>query len=178
MDTHTEWGNMVKVQIIKHFKQGENNILIVDPPVAKLPFGDAISATPEEDTVRDSKYTEQFHLENCSASIRDIYGNLKNEFRKVKGTLKFNPVQQYIGVFDDLWKHPHRKNIAYIYVKKKKLWIYVLLSEDEANKILVSKHHLVEPYDSKSCYVKIDDTNHWDDIQKLVSTLVEKHRET
>lgn len=39
------WEKMVKVQTIKHFRQGESNILIVDTPVAKLPFGGAISTT-------------------------------------------------------------------------------------------------------------------------------------
>ena len=178
MDTHTEWGKMVKVQIINHFKQSENNILIVEPPFVKLPFGDAISTAPEEEAIKDSEYTEQIHLENCSPSIRDIYGNLKNEFLKVKDTLKFNPLQQFIGVRDDLWGHPHRKNIAAIYVKRKKIWVYILLPETEAKKILMSKHHQVEPRDSKSSYVKIEDTNHWDEIQKLIATLVEKYQET
>jgi len=52
--------------------------------------------------------------------------------------------------------------------------VFCWFSENEANKILESHHHKVKPEESESCYVEICDTNHWDEIQKLVSKLVEK----
>jgi hypothetical protein len=176
MDAHTEWGKMVKVQIISHFKKGENNILTVDPPVTKLLFGDAISTTPEEDTSKKSKYTEQIHLEKSNNTVKNIYEKLKKEFLEAKSTLIFNPVQQFIGVRDDSnarW-HPHRENIAAIFVKRKKVWVFCWLSENETKTILESHHHNIRPDGSESCYVEICDTEHWDEIQKLVSELIEK----
>ncbi len=169
---HTEWEAMVKVQTIKHFKQGENNILIVDPPFENLWPGNTSFPSPEKKVGKDSQYTEEFHLDGCEANVRDTYNKLKSEFLSVKSTLRFNPVKYYVGVRDI-------KNIAAIRFRKRKLLVEFDLSEDEVNKTMKTKHHhKIRLCSSKGPMVEIDDMSHWDEIQKLISKVMEKHQET
>jgi len=172
MDTYTDtWGRMVKVQIVNHFKQGENNILTVEPPFQNLVFEDAISPSLDKEISEPSQYTEEFHLDGCEANVRDTYNKLKSEFLSVKSTLRFNPVKYYVGVRDI-------KNIAAIRFRKRKLLVEFDLSEDEVNKTMEPKHHhKIRLYSSRGPMVEIDDMSHWDEIQKLVAKLVEYHQE-
>jgi predicted transport protein len=181
INTYTDtWGKMVKVQIVNHFKQDKNNILTVEPPFEGLQIGDAISPSPEKELGKDSNYTEEFHLDGCQPSIKEIYEKLKGEFLKVKNNLRFNPTKGYIGVAD-------KTQFAFIKTRKKKVWLIVLLDENEARQILQSKYHKLKNHTEKvqrfwggnypNCAVEIIDTSHWDEIQTLIARLVEKHQE-
>ena len=182
MDTYTDtWGRMVKVQIVNHFKQGENNILTVEPPFQNLPFEDAVSLSPDKETPEPSQYTEEFHLEQCNEKAKAVYAKLKQQFLEVKSSLKLRSTKNYIGVVD-------RQRIAYIQPKGKKVHLIVLMAEDEVKEILRLRHHEVVSFSESrqrtwggknpSCAVNIYDTDNWDEIQKLVARLVEKYQET
>jgi predicted transport protein len=170
MDTYTDtWGRMVKVQIVNHFQRNNSNILTVEPPFQHLTFEDAISPSPDKEIQEPSQYTEEFHLDGCEANLRDIYNKLKSEFLNAKSTLRFIPVKNYVGVRDI-------RNIAAIRCRKTKLLLECCyLTEDEVNKMMDPKHHRkVRLYSGKGPIVEIDDTSHWDEIQKLIARLVEK----
>jgi len=169
MDTHTDtWGRMVKVQIVNHFRRGENNIITVEPPFQSLPFGDVVSSSPEKKTMEPSP------------EVREIYEKLKQGFINVKNTLRFNPTKSYIGVGD-------RKQFAYIVFQKRKVRLILLLPEDQTRRILQSGHHTVISHSESAqrywggrepnCAVDIYDIHRWDEIQKLVTRLVEKHQD-
>jgi hypothetical protein len=169
MNTYTDtWGKMVKVQIVNHFRQNNSNILTVEPPFQSIPFEDAISPSLDMEP-EPSQYTEEFHLEGCEANVRDIYSNLKSEFLNAKSTLKFNSVKEYVGVRDI-------RNIAAIRFYKKKLLPEVFFPESEVRKIV--QNHKIRLYPKRGPMIEIDDAMHWDEIQKLIVTLVEKHQET
>jgi predicted transport protein len=179
--TYTDtWGKMVKVQIVSHFRRGEDSILTIEPPFGTLSFADAISAPPEEGSSQEVSYTEQFHLDNCSAHVNDVYQRLKNEFLTIRRSLSFNPTKSYIGVSDT-------KNIAFILLRKKRVRLTILLAEDETRSILRSGHHRVVSHsqaqqrawagNNPNCSVIIDDTNNWDEIHDLLTRIVEKNQE-
>jgi predicted transport protein len=180
MDTYTDtWGKMVKIQIINHFKRDDNNILVVEPPFSDLPFGDAISPSPEKEIGKDSPYTEEFHLQNSLPDVQKIYTKLKEEFLSTKNSLRFNIKKSYIGIAD-------KKQFAFIMPQKKKIKMIVLLSEDETKQILQSGHHKLTSHtesvqrfwggDYPNCSIEIYDTENWREIQKVVSRLVEEHQ--
>jgi hypothetical protein len=68
-------------------------------------------------------------------------------------------------------------NIAEIFFRKEKLkfninlWHFQLLDTDEILKYRKVTHNKSGPWD----VFDICDTNHWDEIQKLIARLVEKH---
>ncbi len=163
------WGKWVKVQIINHFQNENQNIILANPPSQNLEFGDAVESATAMQSVDSSQYSEEFHLKDCNENVNDIYNKLKKSFLKIKNTLTFNPVKYYIGVRDI-------KNIAAIRFRKRKLLVEFDLSEDEVN--LESKHHKIRLYSSRGPMVEIDDTNYWDEIQKLIVKLVERHQDT
>jgi len=127
-----------------------------------------------------SQYTEDSHLKNYNEKVRDIYKKIKKSFLKIEGSIKFNPVKSYIGVVD-------KKRIAYIQPKGKKVHLIVLMCEAEVRKVLSSGRHEVVSFSesrqrtwggkSPTCGVNIYDTDHWDEIQRLIVRLVEKHQE-
>lgn len=181
IDTYTDtWGKMVKVQIVNHFRRNNNHIFTVEPPFQSLPFGDAVSPSPEKETLEPSQYTEDFHLQNRPPEVVEIYRKLKQEIFNVKSTLWFNPTKYYIGVGD-------RKQFAYIVFQKKKVRLILLLPEDQTRRMLQSGHHTVISHsesarrywggNNPNCAVDIYDADHWDEIQKLLARLVEKHQE-
>jgi predicted transport protein len=170
MDTYTDtWGRMVKVQIVKHFQKDNSNILTVEPPFQAIPYEDATSPSPDG-PLEPSQYTEELHLEDCVANIKDIYNRLKNDFLSVKSTLKFNPVKYYIGVRD-------LRNIAAIRFRKRKLLLEVILPENEVREMIKSKHHEIRICSSRSPFVEIYNTSDWDEIHKLIIRLVQEHQE-
>lgn len=182
INTYTDtWGKMVRVQIVNHFVRGQHSIITVEPPFENLPFEDALSPSPEKETTKASQYTEEFHLQNRQPEVVEIYEKLKQEFINVKNTLWFNPTKYYIGVGD-------RKQFAYIQLRKKKIRLVLLMAEDEVKETLTSAHHKVVSHsdsaqgfwggENPNCSVEITDTDQWDEMQKLVTRLVEKHQET
>jgi predicted transport protein len=182
MSTYADtWGKMVKVQIVSHFRRNNNHIITVEPPFQNLPFEDAVSLSPDKETSGPSQYTEEFHLQDRQPQLVEIYRKLKQEFINAKNTLRFSPTRNYIGVVD-------AKRIVYIMVQKKKIRLVVLMAENEVRGILCSGHHKVvsiseldQPHwggKNPNCAVNIYDTDHWDEIQKLVTRLVVKHQET
>jgi predicted transport protein len=182
INTYTDtWGKMVKVQVVNHFRRNNNHVLTMEPPFQNLVFEDAVSPPPDKDNPKPSQYTEEFHLQNRQPKIVEIYEELKQTFTEVKTTLRFNPTKYYIGVAD-------KKQFAFIVPQKKKVRLIVLLPEDETRRILQSAHHKVTSHTESAqrfwggsnlnCTVEIVDTDHWDEIQKLVTRLVEKHQET
>ncbi len=182
MSTYADtWGKMVKVQIVNHFRRDDDHIITVEPPFQNLPFGDAIAPPPEEETSEPSQYTEEFHFQNRPPKVMEIYEKLKKEFIAAKATLRFNPTKNYIGVVD-------ARRIAYIQLKRKNVHLILLMSEDKVGKIILAGHHKVVSFSEsrqrywggseRSCALNIYDTNHWDEIKKLIGRLVKKYQET
>jgi predicted transport protein len=174
INTYTDtWGKMVRVQIVNHFRRGENNIITVEPPFQNL----AVSPSSGKETPKPSEYTKK----NRQPEVLEIYEKLKQEFINVKNTLRFNPTTGYIGVVD-------KRQIAFIKLQKKRIRLVVLLAENEVKEILRSGHHYVirhteadQPFwggKNPNCSVVISDTEQWDEIQRLLARLVEKHQET
>ncbi|MBN1972364.1 MAG: hypothetical protein JW787_01900 [Sedimentisphaerales bacterium] len=179
IDTYTDtWAKMVKVEIVNHFRQNNNDIITVEPPLQNLSFEDAITLLPEKEKPESFKYTEEFHLQDRPSEIVAIYKKLQQTFINTKETLRFNPTKYYIGVLDT-------KQIAYIQLQKKKIRLIVLMTEKEVQKILGSEHNNIRSHsesirrywggNSPNCSVEIVDANHWDEIRRLIEQLVKKY---
>lgn len=160
------WGRWVDVQIVKHFRDENHTIITMESPFQNLKYGDVAVSNDIEKS--DTPFTEEFHLDGCEANVRDTYGKLKSEFLSVKSTLRFNPVKYYVGIRDI-------RNIAAIRFQKGTLLLEALLPENEVNRIVL--HHKIRLYSSRSPMVEINDTTHWEEIQKLINQLIAKYQE-
>jgi len=145
------------------------------------PLGNALSPSLDKKTSETSRYTEESHLQVCSADVKHIYSKLKKTFLSIKDALRINPFPKtYIGLVD-------KKQIAYVQPKKKKVRLIILMAESEVRNILRSEHHKVVSHSkptqrswggkNPNCSVEICDTEHWDEIQRLLTQLVEKHQD-
>jgi len=144
-----------------------------DWPVDSL--GSALSRSLDKKTSEPSRCTEEFDLQGWSANVKDIVDKLKNTFLGIKNSLRFNRTNIYTGVVD-------KKQIAYIQPKEKNVRLRVLMAESEVRDILRSGHHKVVGHSERTqrywggknpnCSVEICDTEHWDEIQRLLTRLV------
>jgi predicted transport protein len=182
MDTYTDtWGKMVNVQIVNHFRNENQNIITAEPPFQNLQFGDATTSIDIEKTDTTS-YTEEFHLKECNESVKDIYYKIKQSFLKINGSIKFNPVKSYIGVYI-------KKQFAYIQCYKKKIKVIVYLPENEVREIIRSQNNIIKSHsesaqrfwgggNNPNCSVEIYDTEHFDEIENLLQKVVANNEES
>ena len=66
--------------------------------------------------------TEEYHLEGVDPIVKENYQTIKTSLLDFKPSLRFNPQKYYISIID-------KKNFAFIYIRKKKQNITVVLPE-------------------------------------------------
>ncbi len=124
---------------------------------------------------KGSHYTEECHLEGRSPIVRDLYTKLKSTFLSTGSPVNFKPVKGSIRIWIG-----KRRNIAEIFFRKETLDLECRrLGKNDTGGIL--KHHTVRHYVHPGIIcerVKICDTDHWDEIQKLITRLVIRHQLT
>ncbi len=122
-DTYSDtWGKMVRVIEVRRFVGPSNtSLLTVDPEFEIIAF--SFEETPSESEKKDTKYSEEMHLEGTSEAVKSIYGHLKDEVLKAGGAYLFNPQKYYISIRG-------KKNIVFLMIRKKKLRMVVMLSEE------------------------------------------------
>ncbi len=124
---------------------------------------------------KSSHYTEESHLEGCSPIVRDVYAKLKSTFLSAGSAVKFKPVKGSIRIWI-----ASRRNIAEVFFRKRQGTLDLecrRLAKNDTDDII--KHHQVTHlHDGRLTFerVKLCDTNHWDEIQKLIARLLRKHR--
>jgi len=172
------WGKWVKIQIIKHFKYDNQNIILTEPPFQNLEFGDAITTSNDIEKPDTNIYTEEFHLKDCNENVKNVYNKLKQSFLNIKNTIRFKPVKTYIGVSD-------RKNIAFLQFRKGKIIMLVIMPEDKIKNIITSKHHKVISHldtfwhiNKPNCDIEICDLEHFDEIESLLQKVVANNVES
>ena len=118
------------------------------------------------------KYTEEFHLERCSPIMRDAYYQLKNtllsfniDVRSEQESIRVDYAKSNIA--EILFRY--KKEILKFYIN---LWHFRPLNIDEILKYHKPTYNKSGPWD----VFDICDTNHWDEIEKLIARLVEKHQ--
>ncbi len=141
-------------------------------------FGSEISHSRIKKASEIYRYTEEFHLENCTEEIKSIYIKLKGQFLETKSSIDFMPTKTYIGVVD-------RKRIAYIQLKGKNVHLIILMNENETKDILKSQHHEIVAFTESqqkrwggknpTCAINLRDVEYWKEIQQLIEQLVKRY---
>jgi predicted transport protein len=130
--TYTEWSRMVKRLILKEFRCDDDKILSLSPDFENVELSDLTETKEEKENVGKVPFTEEYHLQGAEPKVKEIYNAIKAKILAYKPTLRFNPQKYYISII-------HKRNFAYIYVRKKKLLITLMLPEKTIREAI--KHH-------------------------------------
>ncbi|NTW49385.1 MAG: hypothetical protein HGB19_06595 [Chlorobiales bacterium] len=169
-ETYTDtWGKMVKPILIKKYSNNSDFIYTMHPDFENIEFADIENESSE--ATEDLAYTEDYHLEGVSETVRKIYTTIKTELLKVNGTLIFNPQKFYISIRKD-------KNIAFFKIRRKKIALVVLNPEEETRKQI--NHHMVKTlttgvqkfWNGPSCAIMIETTETLDEVIDLLKKLI------
>jgi predicted transport protein len=132
-----------------------------------------ITPKPVGDKTEKLQYHEEYHLNTTNQTGKDIYFKLKSEMLKFKPDLKFNSAKYYISIVA-------KRSLAYIYFRKKKLNIVVMLPESLLNQAI--KHHIIAPkgegeqkfYGGECASIIIEDTSNLDEVINVFKLAVSK----
>lgn len=173
LDTYTDtWGKMVRLLILKKFTNGQDFLYSLNPDFRDIQFTDADSIKRISDTA-PTAYTEEYHLDGVSENVSRIYFSLKESILELNANLKFNPQRYYISIV-------HDRNIAFFKVRKKKIRLVLMLSEDHVRNIIQS-HEIVQLSDSVQkfyngpcCAVNIEKNKNLDEILNAIDYIIKQ----
>jgi predicted transport protein len=173
IDTYTEWSKLVKIVVLKEYRCNDDKILSLTPDFESVALGEISEAKTEEEATGKIPRTEEYHLDGVEPKIKDAYQIIKSRLQGFKPSLRFNPQKYYISIVD-------KKNFAYIYIRKKKLMVTVMLPEDVVRNSV--KHHKVDSesegvkkfYGGECATVTVEDKSNLDEIIDLLKIPVSK----
>lgn len=173
IDTYTEWSKMVKIAVLKEYRHDNERILLLTPDFDSVVLGEIPGVKTGEEEAGKIPRTEEYHLEGVDPQIKEIYQNIKESLLSFKQSLRFNPRKYYISIID-------KKNIAFIYIRKKKINIIVMLPESVIRNSI--KHHKVESevesvqkfYGGECATVIIEDKANFDEVINVLKMPVSK----
>jgi len=167
-DTYSDtWGKMVRVLEVKKFNSMEGSIITVDPAFENIEFSyeEPIADTEKKATT----YSEEFHLEESTDPVKEIFEHLKRIVGEADDGFIFNPQKHYISI-----KGP--KNVVFLKIRKKKVRMIVMLPEKDI-RASISNHpvkSLSQPvqnfYNGPCAAVDIDSMQHIEEIDALVKS--------
>lgn len=169
MDTYSDtWGKVVKLIQIKRFAYNGELIYSMHPEFENIEFAEIENETAE---TQEDQYTEEYHLEGVSETVRNIYGELKAHIVKIDPSIRFNPQKYYISIRKE-------KNLAFFIIGRKKSRLVVMQSETETRREL--QYHPIKTLTEKvqkfwngpSCAVILETTENLGEVKSLLSKLL------
>ncbi len=160
-NTITEWAKFVKVEILKQYVANGKTIFMLDPNFENVGFAEQIA--PEKSEI----YSESFHLDGVEPNIISTYEKIKQEMIRYNSEIKINPQHYYISL-------RQKKNFAFIYLKKKKMWLTLMMPYKVGAEI-VKKHEIYEEgkaqqnfYGAPCFSIMIETEDNFDEIIKAL----------
>lgn len=170
METYSDtWGKIVRLMILKKYFYNDEFIYSMHPEFENIEFEEIEIEESEEDEL--IKYSEEYHFEGVSDSMKDVYNKIKSKLLKVNPSVIFNPQKFYISIRID-------RNIAFFKIRRKRIILVVLNSEANTRKQI--KHHPIKTltagvqkfWGGPSCAIMIETTGYVDEIANLLKKLI------
>ena len=173
IDTYTEWSKMVKLLVLKEYRCGEDKVLSVTPDFESAALGEISGVKINEEGTGKIPRTEEYHLDGVDPQVKEVYQAIKSSMQEFKPSLRFNPQKYYISIVD-------KKNFAYIYIRKKKLMVTIMLDENVVRNAV--KYHKVESesegvqkfYGGRCATITIEDKSNLDEVIEVLKVPVTK----
>jgi predicted transport protein len=177
IDTYSDtWGRLVRFLEIKKYALSQDSIYTINPDFETIQYVEPPEKqTEEENSEEPPSYTEEFHLNGATQTVKDIYGLIKEIALAIDPSLRFNPQKYYISI-------RAKKNIAFLEIRKKKIRFIPLMSEEDIkkliNKLKVSSlsQAVQDFYNGPCAAVHLLDLSHKEEVQRLIESLVNSHR--
>jgi predicted transport protein len=171
MKTYTDtWDKMVTVEILKQYTCENEIIFTLDPDFEEIEFIKPILQNDSENT-----YSENFHIEGIDQKIVNLYEQIKESVLMFNPNIKINPQKYYISLREN-------KNFAYLETRKRKIRIVIMLSPEEAEKI-IKKHKInklsegVQNFYNGPCfYINLENKNDLEEIIEILKLAREKQK--
>ncbi|MFA7566605.1 MAG: DUF5655 domain-containing protein [Alkalispirochaeta sp.] len=161
------WGKMVRVLEVRKYASHDETVLTIDPAFEVMEL-------TELETVIDSvtglaSYTEDFHLSDSVAVVREIFQYIKQTVLATDSSVIFNPQKYYISIKSS-------KNVAFFKIRKKKIRLVIMLPEEIVRAEI--RHHSVQAlsesvqvfYNGPCAAVDIDSMDNIEEVGALVKT--------
>jgi len=173
-DTYREWSKMVRIVVLKEYRYDSGRILSLTPDFESVALGEISVVKEEEEVAGKIPRTEEYHLEGVEPQVKEIYQTIKTSLLDFKPSLRFNPQKYYISIID-------KKNFAYIYIRRKKMNITVVLPESVIRNAI--KHHKVESesagvqkfYGGECATITIEDKSNLDEVIEVLKIPISKN---
>lgn len=170
MDTYADtWGRMVKVITVQKFDCDGETILATDPEFDAIEYSYGTAQT--QNSYDQAAVSEEFHLEQAGDLVKDIYRQLKEEIIKGVPSAMFNITKNYISIRG-------KKNVAFLYLRKKKLSVDLLMNEERIRQALPNLKIRSLPRSAQSFYnspcaqVELTGGDHLDELVPVIDELV------
>lgn len=170
VDTYTDtWGKMVKLILLRKFVQNGEIIYTINPEFENIEFAEI-----ENEVVTNTtglEYTEEYHLEGVSETVRQIYLQIKNELLKINPVLIFNPQKFYISI-------KKTKNVAFFKIGRKKIVLVVLKPEQNTRQQITSHSIKSLPagvqrfWGGPSCGIVIETGDNLNEVIEFLKSLI------
>lgn len=174
IETYAEtWGKMLTTVLLKKFVCNNDYIYTMHPEFDSIEFVDIDDETEMKEDEEIKEYTEAYHLEGVSDTVRNIYLTIKDTLMSYKPELIFNQQKHYISIRTD-------RNLAYLKIRLKKIALVVKNPEDDTrNKIHNNRVKTLSPsiqkfYNGPSCAIMLESTDNLDEVLALLKELIDK----
>jgi predicted transport protein len=171
METYSDtWGKMVKLMYLKKYYYNGDFIYTMNPDFENIEFGTIVNDPPDEPG-QGKNYSEESHFEGVAEILKQIYSEMKSSLSGIDSFIKFNPQKYYISIRKS-------KNIAFIWVTRKKIELVVMNPEDDtrrqitAHKIKTLSASVQKFWSGPSCSIVIENTENLDEVTNLLKKLL------
>lgn len=121
--------------------------------------------------VKEGPFTEEYHLEDATDEVKEIYNRVKTELLKVNKQLQFNSQKYYISL-------KNGRSIAFFHISRKRINLVVKHPEKDTRKLI--KHHEIKTltesvqrfWNGPSCTIVIESVKHLQEVVALLKRLV------
>lgn len=161
--TYTDtWGKIVKLTLLKEYSYNNESIISLTPEFENL---ESVEIIPEEDIT--NPYTEDYHLEDVSPEIKDVYLVIQKTLYEQIKELKYNPQRYYISLRKN-------RNFAFLKVSKKKIALVAMMEPTLISERI--KYHKINPlvgsvqkfYNGPCAEILITDKTQINEVIKLL----------
>lgn len=171
IETYFEtWGNMVKILVLKKYKNGEEVIFSLNPTFEAVEY-EAVPQIKPSKRGNQREYTEEGLLYRKDEQVKEIYQRIKEFLLVSYPYLEWKVTRNYISISKEtrIAAFTFTKKVIKLTVMKKDTDVQPLLHHHEVKRL---SEGMKEFWNSESCEISIHDDEHIDEIMNVLSLQV------